>query len=118
MPDEVVAPVHEGARRRPVSLQGERAREDGGGDVVLVEEANNPPDPDPAPELIHRLLRKLALSRASGIGCFAENLQLLVSVRPVQLGAFLVVDDDIEGQAGLVWPLERRRVLTVSNEVP
>ena len=102
-----------------VALDRHRAGEEGHLQLVLVEEAQEPPDPGPAPVLVDGLDDQVALPRADRRpGDLGEvHLRGLVAVADRILRAFLVVHHDLHGEPRRARPFGIRRASTVAGKV-
>src|SRR5262249_24862913 len=72
----------------------------------------------PAGVLEERLFSEVAVLDGPGRGRLAHALARGLPVLSPVLGAFLVVDDDVDGYARPAGPARRGRTLAVSDQVP
>ena len=87
------------------------------GQFSLLEQMQKPPETDAAPELEHTFASKVsAFKRRSPISFrqlgFSESLAILDG----SFGAFLDIDDEVEGDSGSVRPFRIGRMCAVSNK--
>src|SRR5207245_402787 len=100
-----------------VALDRHRAGEEGHLQLVLVEEAQEPPDPGPAPVLVGRLDAEVSVARVHHVVELALALVARIAGRLRVLGALLVVDDEVDRHLGAVRPDDLGRALAVPDEV-
>src|SRR5258708_4149336 len=101
-----------------VAFQGPPARANGDRHPVPVEEPGEPPDPGAGTELEVGLGPEVPDVRADLIGVLAPSVVTAVPVGQRVLAAGLVVDRDVDHEAGLAGPPHRRSVPPVADEVP
>src|SRR5205823_9991878 len=101
-PPAVAADVEAGLDDRAgdgrVPLEGERAGEDGHAHFALGEQAQQAPEADPAPVLVHGLHGQVAdaLRRAPARGLGEADPGPVVTAPDGVLGTLLVVDSDLD----------------------
>jgi len=115
--DLVLACPQPGAELR-VALEGDRAGAEAHGDPVLVEEARQPPYPDPAAELEVRLGAEIAPGGLDRGRVLTPCVVRTVAVEEVVLGALLIIHNEANRDRRPVGPAEVRRLRAVSQKVP
>ena len=116
---DLVAGLDDRRRGLVVALERHRHREHADLDAVRGERAHEAPEADAASVFVHRLDLEVAhaLERRQAHDFLQVGLGFPVPVQDRPLAAFLVVHDDLEGQARAAGPLRIRRLLPVSNQV-
>ncbi len=115
----LVAEFDHRARRLGMALERHRDGKDGHRNAALLEEAHEAPEAGPAAVFVDRLHAHMAPPdkgrSADDLG--QEGLGSRVAVEDGVLAAFLVIDDDLQGEPSTRRPLRRRRMPTVAHHV-
>src|SRR5215813_13463149 len=114
---DVPAARHGRLRRLRIALEGDGAREDGALDLMLVEHAQQAPEPGPAAVFEERLVGEIALAGGHRRGRLTHALATLLTVLDAVLGSFLVVDDHVHGHASVPGPADHGWCLAVPDEI-
>ena len=100
-----------------VAVERDRGCKERGLEFVLVEEAHESPDAGTAPVLVNRLGREISKLGGHHVVDLRKPFVAAVARRHRVLGSFLVVDDDVDGYAGFVWPNYARSVAAIADVV-
>ena len=116
---DLVAGIDHGADRRRVPLGGGGDGEDGERDPLAVEQAEQAPDADAGAVLVDLLHADVAhaFKRLGADDLGEEGLGSLVAVQDRVLAALLVVEDELQGDAGAAGPVGMGRVRPVADQV-
>ena len=119
MATDFVSVGHGRLRNRRIARQSHGDGEDGYGNLLAVEQIEQPPDADPAAIFVDGFHTHMALA---GPGCGADNfreksLRGFVAVQDVVLATFFVIHNELHGQSRSVRPIGLRRIGTVTDKV-